>query len=246
MKHAMRLLPLTVLCLRAGASPEPSGPEILEKVQANLSSSNRVFTSRMVIHGRRGTRTVRSRTWAVGETKAYTEYLFPPREAGTKMLKLDDRLWLYTPSADRTLLISGHMLRQSVMGSDLSYEDMMEDPRLAESYEAVRDGTETLDGQRCWILALTARRQDLAYHKRRMWVDAQRFIPLREELYARGGRLLKRTELSDIRQVQGRWFPTRIVFRDMLRSGGGTSFVIETIAFDQPIDPARFNKASLR
>ena len=34
---------------------------------------------------------------------------------GTKMLKLDKEMWLYSPSTDRTIMISGHMLRQSVM-----------------------------------------------------------------------------------------------------------------------------------
>jgi len=48
------------------------------------------------------------------------------------MLKLGDELWTYTPETDRIIKISGQMLRQSVMGSDLSYEDMMEDRKLIE------------------------------------------------------------------------------------------------------------------
>ena len=32
--------------------------------------------------------------------------------------------------------LSGHLLRQSVMGSDLSYEDMMEERKLSEVYSA--------------------------------------------------------------------------------------------------------------
>ena len=53
----------------------PSGKEILEKVDQNMSSENRVFTSKMVIHGRRGSRTVASKSWAEGEKKAFTTYL---------------------------------------------------------------------------------------------------------------------------------------------------------------------------
>ena len=52
------------------------------------------------------------------------------------MLKLDKRLWIYSPSTDRTIQLSGHLLRQSVMGSDLSYEDMMEERKLSEVYTA--------------------------------------------------------------------------------------------------------------
>jgi hypothetical protein len=37
-------------------------------------------------------------------------------------------------SVDRTIQIAGHMLRQSVMSSDMSYEDLMEDPKLVNLY----------------------------------------------------------------------------------------------------------------
>jgi hypothetical protein len=56
-----------------------------------------------------------------GQERAFREYTFP-RGKGTKMLKLGDQLWTFDPRTDRTIQISGHLLRQSVMGSDLSYE----------------------------------------------------------------------------------------------------------------------------
>ena len=99
---------------------QPNADEILDKVDKNMSSENRVFESSMTIHGKRNSRTITSKTFSVGDKKSYTEYLSPAREQGTKMLKLVDQLWIYSPSTDRTIQISGHMLRQSVMGSDLS------------------------------------------------------------------------------------------------------------------------------
>lgn len=47
-----------------------------------------------------------------GDHKGYTEYLAPAREKGTKMLKLENQLWIYSPATDRTIQIAGHMLRQ--------------------------------------------------------------------------------------------------------------------------------------
>ncbi len=122
----------------------PSGKTILDAIDRNMTSENRIIVSKMVIHGRRGTRTIRSKTWSEGETEAFTEYLSPAREKGIKMLKSGDMLWTYSPNTDRTIRISGHMLRQSVMGSDLSYEDMMEDPELSRHYKAAVVGTETV------------------------------------------------------------------------------------------------------
>jgi len=224
----------------------PTGKEVMDKVDQNMSSKNRIFTSKMIIHGRRSSRTIESKSWAEGDKKSFTEYLSPAREEGTKMLKLEDQLWLYSPSADRTIKISGHMLRQSVMGSDLSYEDMMEDSKLTDQYYAVVTGVENIDGRECWIMELTAKISDVAYHLRKLWVDNTRYIPLKEELYAKSGKLLKKTELFDIIQLQGRWFPKRIVFKDVLKKGDGTEFIIETIQFDQEIPEHIFSKAALR
>ena len=224
----------------------PTGDEILEQIDKNISSSTRIFTSKMVIHGRRSSRTIVSKSWAEGEEKAFTEYLAPAREEGTKMLKLEDKLWMYSPSTERIIQISGHMLRQSVMGSDLSYEDMMEDSRLRDKYEAVITGTENIEGSQCWVLELTATTEDIAYYKMKLWVDQTKMIPLKEELYAKGGKLLKRLELKDIRKVDGRWFPGRMIFKDVLKEGDGTEFIFEEIKFDMEIPEHIFSKASLR
>lgn len=224
----------------------PSGEEILNRIDDNLSSKNRVITSKMIIHGSRGDRTIESKSWGEGDTKAFTEYLSPPREAGTKMLKLEDQLWIYSPSTDRTIQISGHMLRQSVMGSDLSYEDMMDDSKLIEDYYAAVIGEEVIEDRNCWVLELNAKNADVSYQIRKIWVDRERYIPLREELYAKSGKLLKRMELSDIRRMGGRWYPGKMVFKDMLKKSDGTEFIIEKIEFDVDIGEHVFTKASLR
>ncbi|HOG25928.1 MAG: hypothetical protein PHT64_06715 [Bacteroidales bacterium] len=50
----------------------------------------------MTIHGRRTSRTITSKSWSRGEKDALTQYLSPASVAGTKMLKLEDQLWIYT------------------------------------------------------------------------------------------------------------------------------------------------------
>lgn len=220
--------------------------EILKKVEKNMSSENRIFESTMIIHGARSSRTITSRTYAAGDKKSFTEYLTPPREQGTKMLKLEDQLWIYSPSTDRTIQISGHMLRQSVMGSDLSYEDMMDDRKITEIYDSEVTGTEVIDDRETWVLELTAKVIDVAYQKRKMWIDRERYVPLREELFARSGQLLKRTGLSDVKQIGGRWFPTRIIYKDQLKKGDGTEFIITSVKFNQEIPDYIFTKAALK
>jgi len=237
---------LLLLLVGPSMAAEPTGVEILDAIDANLSSENRFLRSRMIIHNRRGERTIESQSWGEGTTRSFTEYLSPPREAGTKMLKLEDHLWTYSPSTDRTIQISGHMLRQSVMGSDLSYEDMMDDADLSSSYDATVEGTEEVDGRVCWKVQLEATKPDVAYQSRRMWVDKERMVPLLQELFGKSGRLLKTMTLSDLQEIYGRWYPMKSRFKDELKSGEGTEFVIDEIAFDQDIPDHVFTKASLR
>ena len=225
---------------------QPTGDEILKKIDMNMTSNTQILTSKMVIHGRRGSRTVVSKSWSEGESKTFTEYLAPAREKGTKMLKLEDKLWIYSPSTDRIIQISGHMLRQSVMGSDLSYEDMMEDSSLRNKYKAIVETSEVIDERECWVVELTATTDDVAYYKMKLWVDKERWVPLKEELFAKSGKLLKKLELKDVTQVDGKWFPKKMIFKDMLKKGDGTEFIIDDVEFDTDIPEHIFSKASLR
>ena len=243
MKNIIILIVLPILIY--GFTPQDA-EEILNLVEKNMSSENRIFESSMTIHGTRTSRTITSMTYSVGDKQSFTEYLSPAREQGTKMLKLTNQLWIYSPSTDRIIQISGHMLRQSVMGSDLSYEDMMDDRKITDIYTAVVSGNEIVDGRNTWVLELTAKVSDVAYHSRKMWVDVERYVPLKEELFARSGQLLKRTSLSEVRKIEGRWFPCKIIYKDMLKQGKGTEFNITSVKFNQQIPDYIFTKAALK
>ena len=211
-----------------------------------MSSDTQVSESQMVIHGKRKSRTVVSKGYAEGEKRSFSEYLSPAREKGTKMLKLEDRLWIYSPSTDRTIQLSGHMLRQSVMGSDLSYEDMMEDRKLTDIYSSKIISEETYEGRKVWVLELNAKVDDATYNKRKMWIDQERYVPLKEELFAKSGQLLKQVLMSDVKQIDGRWYPTKMNYKDMLKEGKGTDFIVVEIEFNPEIPEYVFNKASLK
>jgi outer membrane lipoprotein-sorting protein len=242
----MKIIGIISVLLLMSFAAEPDANTILEKVDKNMSSKNRVFESEMIIHGRRTDRTLTSKSYSVGNKQSFTEYLSPARDKGTKMLKLEKQLWIYSPSTDRVIQISGHMLRQSVMGSDLSYEDMMDDRKLTDVYSASVQGNETIDGRNTYVLELIAKVEDAAYYKQKIWVDEERFVPLKQELYAKSGQLLKSMTLSDVRQVQGRWFPTTVLYKDVLKEGSGTEFRMTSVKFDQQIPDYIFTKAALK
>ncbi|MBN2414648.1 outer membrane lipoprotein-sorting protein [bacterium] len=244
----MKWIPCIVLLLAGGGlfAQQPTADYILQKIDDNQNADSRIISSRMIIHGRRGSRTIESKSWIEGDEKSFTEYLAPAREKGTKMLKLGDDLWTYSPSTDRIIRISGHMLRQSVMGSDLSYEDMMEDHSLVEMYKATIIGSERIDDRDCWIIELTAKNEEVAYYARKIWVDRERYNILREDRFGKSGRLLKTTTVSDVRMQDGRWVAGRIVFKDVLKNGEGTEFLVDSVEFNRDIPAYLFSKAALK
>jgi outer membrane lipoprotein-sorting protein len=163
------------------------------------------------------------------------------------MLKLGDKLWTYSPQTDRVIQISGHMLRQSVMGSDMSYNDMMEDRPIEELYDATIEGSIEINGREHWIMVLDAKVKGLSYPKRRSWVDKEYLLPIKEELYAKSGKLLKTASLKGIKKVQDRWFPSKFIYKDELkRNSKGTEWIIDSIEFNIIIPASRFSKALLR
>jgi len=237
----------SVCCGQTPRFPQgASGDEILKKVDLNMFSENKIILSRMIIHGERGSRTVEAKSWQRGTRESFSEFLAPARDKGTKMLKLQDMLWTYSPSTDRTILISGHMLRQSLMGSDLSYEDMMEDPHLPNLYAATVSSEEAIGGRSCWVLDLAAKKEDISYFSRKVWVDKARYILLKENLYAKSGKLLKTMVIREVMEVQKHWIAKSVLYKDVLKEGEGTEFFVDSILLDATIPDYLFSKAALR
>jgi negative regulator of sigma E activity len=123
---------------------------------------------------------------------------------------------------------------------------MMDDRKLTEVYDATLAGNEEIDGRDTYVLELEAIVDDVAYNSPKIWVDSERFVPLKQEMFAKSGQLLKRTTLSDVQKTQGRWFPMTMVYKDMLKDGSGTEFRVTSVKFDQEIPEYIFTKAALK
>ena len=246
-KLILLLLFLQVGILYAEAKTPLTGTEILERIDKNYEAKTKVSEVTMIIKGARGIRTLTSKSWGEGTDKTFIHYLSPSRDKDTKMLKLGKELWIWTPSTDRIIKIAGHMLRQSMMGSDISYEDFMEDTKFSDFYNVTVEGEEKILERQCYILELTSKPDKTpAYHSRKIWVDKEWFLPLKEELFARGGKLLKKLTIDEVFRVKERWYPKKMTFKDVLMSGDGTQIIFDTLDFDVEIPDYIFSKASLK
>jgi outer membrane lipoprotein-sorting protein len=220
---------------------------VLAAVDRNLKATTQSFAARMTIE--RGSRRLVKEFTGYGRTQGGKEEFYMeftnPEDRGVRYLKLGDDLWIYFPDADDVMKISGHMLRRGMMGSDVSYEDMLEFEQYLVKYDARLDGETTVDGTPCLVLELTAKKPDATYYRQRLAVDRQRHVIRSIELYAESGRLLKRITQDNVRQIGGRFVPMRITVSDGKKGDARTIVDYRELTMDRPVPAAAFTRAHL-
>lgn len=236
----------TLLAAAAGwaQSADLSAEQIIRRLEANETHDSAYAEGRMLIHDRFGDRTTEFTSWSRGEDEALIEFT-SPGEAGQKILRKDDQIYLFYPDAAELIRLKGSALRDSVMGSDMSYEDMTAGGGLLADYRTELVGTETIDGDRAYVIDLEAKTRDVPYAEQRVWVDAERYVALKTEMYSRSGDLLKVMRTLELTEQAGKTFPVRLRIEDRLRSNTYTEFVFDEIEVDVDIDPARFSLEEL-
>ncbi len=232
------------LVLAGTAAAQPSAAELLARVDANEVYASISYKGRMVIEyqGKRFVKTFEA--WARGGSESYVEFS-NPEDKGTKYLKTGGRLYVYSPDTEEVMLISGHLLKESMMGSDLSYEDTIDNESLSARYVPTLAGKETLEGREAWVLDLAARRKTESYPRQRLWVDVGTGDLLRFELYALSGSKLKEYNLLEARTVGGRRFPTEFEMKDLLRKGSRTVFLMTDVVLDAAVPDSVFSLRNL-
>ncbi len=256
MKNKVILALLVIWCLGSGAYAI-TGEEIVNKVDANMTSKTSYSESRMVITVDNDVREKMMISYDKGTDTGYAEFLTPVRDKGVKYLKIKDNMWMYLPSVDKVIKISGAMLRQSMMGSDFSYEDALESAKLLEKYTATLISTEVLPvsfrtqdkieikARLCYVVDLTAKVKDVTYYRRVIYVDREYFVPVKEDLFALSGKKLKEMTMGEIKRIGSRHYPMYMTMRNLLRANSNTELFVTKTEFDIPVDPKVFTQGNL-
>ena len=217
-----------------------TGPQIMERVDANNSFTTMAYVGTMEIDLGRRVLNKEMRTVAEGMDKSFVEFT-NPEDRGVRYLKVDKNLWMYFPAEQETIRISGHLLKEGMMGSDVSYEDALESGAITDKYDITVLGTETIEGRLCYVLDLNAKVRTVNYERQKFWVDAERFVVLKSEMYAKSGKMLKESTALEVRQFGSRWFATKVKMEDKLKKGGGTTFTMKDIQFDVSLPADMFS-----
>lgn len=219
--------------------------EIINKRDDNEYIETAIVESEMIIKDARREMT-KTMVSFIKDNDGLTEFT-NPRDRGTKFLKRGDDLWMFFPDAEDLVKISGHMLNQGMMGSDFSYQDIMESDKLTDLYDFELIGEEAIDGRMCYVLEGIAKEgEEVSYYRRKSWIDKERFIGLKEELYAQSGRLLKEMIAVLVEEIEGRWYPMETIMEDKLRRNTSTEFILTSIEFDPEIPTGTFTLENMQ
>ncbi|MDD5065906.1 MAG: outer membrane lipoprotein-sorting protein [bacterium] len=221
--------------------------EILKKVDDNQVFQTIQYSGTMVIQKGNRRKPLEKTFFAAarGKDTFYMEFT-NPGDRGTKYLKLNNELWIKGTYAERADKISGHTLRESMMGSDYSYEDAMENEKLTDQYDVILLGTEKWEGKRdCYKLELTAKVKEVSYYRQVIWVDQERFLGLKVQLFALSKKLLKEMTVLDIKEIKGRMFPVEIKMENKQHRNSYTLFRTKDVQLDEPLSDSFFSKQQL-
>jgi outer membrane lipoprotein-sorting protein len=188
------------------------------------------------------------KAWGRGNADSFIEFT-NPEDRGTKYLKKGGRLYVYSPDNEGVMLISGHMLKESMMGSDMSYEDTINNETLSSCYDAVVSGSEwwNINGtsRDTWVMELTAKKKTESYPKRKLWIDKETGDLVHYELFALSGAKLKEYNMLRVEVLADRRFPVEVEIRDLLRKDSKTTFIMKNAVLDKPIPDSIFSQRNL-
>ncbi|NIQ11612.1 MAG: outer membrane lipoprotein-sorting protein, partial [Gammaproteobacteria bacterium] len=100
--------------------------------------------------------------------------------------RADDQ-WLFLPMLKRVKRIAPANQIAPFMGSEFSYEDLASAEVGKFTYDYL--GDEVLDGRPCFKLERIPVSEYSGYSRQVVWVDKERYVPLRTDYYDRKGRL---------------------------------------------------------
>lgn len=218
------------------AAGSPEAEELLLRFDRNEVSSSTHAVGSISVDDRFGRKISGFESWSLGRERSLVVFT-AGEEKGQKILRLGESLYISYPEADKPVKIQGAALRDSVAGSDFSYEDMAGEPGFASRYTAGILGQESRGGVECTILELTANRPGLAYPYLRIWVGNKDFSGWKIEKYSQNRRILKTQEVQSVTLVAGRTVPTRMVMIDHRRGQSRTIFELGKIELDVKVDP---------
>ncbi|MEO6564030.1 MAG: outer membrane lipoprotein-sorting protein, partial [Nitrosospira sp.] len=122
----------------------------------------------------------------------------PASERGQIILMKGRDLWIFIPSVSQPVRLSlSQRLTGQVANGDLARAN------FAGDYNATILRTDTIDGEKYYVLELIGVDRSVTYHKVLYWVRQSNFWPYRAEFYSLSDRLLKTSRYENFQTLLG-------------------------------------------
>ena len=244
MKKRMLLAALLAAVAFALYAQEAQSAESIVRASRDRIKADTVSTrSKMVIRAKDGSTSERlidqySKDGPKG-SRSVIVFQQPAGVAGTRFLTMenpgsaDDR-WIFLPGLGKVRRIAASEGSGSFMGTDFSYDDISSASRGAEldSHTLLRE--EDFGGSACYVIQSVPKDSSYQYSKMIQWIAKDNNAAVKIELYDRRNTLVKTTEMSGIKDIQGR-FPATIIKMTTHAAGTNTTITTEIVKYDDPI-----------
>ncbi len=179
-------------------------------------------------------------------TEVVYQVLFPKERKGESVLlrKIGNRPASGSAFVPPDTLRAIEDVKASLLGSDLSYEDIVEN-FFAWDRQAIV-GAEDVDGVNCQILeSKPGKGERSTYGSVRSWIDTRRIVPLRVEKYSSSGQLLRRIDTTRVVADAGHQIPANLTVRGP-RPGSSTELDGSRIRHDVTYTDADFTVEGIK
>jgi len=173
-----------------------------------------------------------------------TRFVSPPDVKGTATLLVehaerDDDIWVYLPALKKVRRLVSSNKRDSFVGTDFSYADVI-GHRVAEwQYKLLRE--ETVDGQPCMVIESLPKndsvRSSTGYSKRLDWIRKDNLMTVRSDYWDEANQPLKTslfTELELVDPKRNKWQAMKLEARN-LQTGHRTEIRFENFKTNQQV-----------
>ena len=166
-------------------------------------------------------------------------------DRGQKVLRQKQNIYLYYPEAEDVIWLKGSALKDSMMGSDFSYEDLTDDGTILDRFDAQLLGEETFDGAKCWHIILTAKTKTETYAKQEILVDEKYFVTRHSLLFSAAGKAIRELSSTDIKTVNGKNVAFSSVMKDLMKKNTSTAMTLTRVEIGMPLSGKYFNREEL-
>lgn len=234
------------------AADDQRAREIVDRAARLFVSQSSIATVEMQITKEDGQRKISMQLWSLGELKILVRILNPQEDAGTAILKVDNKTWIYLPKANRTVEMPASMMMTSWMGSHFTINDLVNQGRLTDDYVITTSFEGKRDGVAVSEYTLTPKpAAAVVWGKITLEIRQADLMPLWQRYYDEDGKPVRELSFSEYKTVStssryGRLIPTRLVMRPLDQAAEQTTITYENIAFDVPISEETFSLRHLK